>query len=88
MLAKIVFISALMALSGCVTPQYVWHKDGASQQEFYMDQGFCKAQGIQGTGGMINMGTFMIINSCMQGKGWEEQEVRSTKIIPIKPPTN
>jgi hypothetical protein len=35
-----------------------------------MDNGQCRAQGFAGTGGMLTMGTIMIIDSCLQGKGW------------------
>jgi hypothetical protein len=64
-------------LSGCATNtntnnnvNWRWEKRGASSNEFDIDNGQCKAQGFAGTGGMLNWGTIIIIDSCMQGKGW------------------
>jgi hypothetical protein len=35
-----------------------------------MDDAQCRAQGLSGTGGRVNFGTLMIMDACMQGKGW------------------
>ena len=60
-------------LSGCATNNnnnWHWEKQGASSYEFDIDNGQCRAQGFAGTGGMLTWGTIMIIDSCLQGKGW------------------
>jgi len=58
-------------LSGCATDKgWSWQKNGASNQDFNMDHAQCRAQGLAGTGGMVTFGTVMIMDSCMQGKGW------------------
>jgi len=60
-------------LTGCATNNtnnWHWEKRGASGYEFDIDNGQCRAQGFAGTGGMLTWGTIMIIDSCLQGKGW------------------
>lgn len=75
MIFKLMYLLVMaIFLNSCATTEWVWDKQGATRQDFYMDQGMCKAQGIQGTMGMVNMGTFMIMNACMQGKGWYQIE--------------
>jgi hypothetical protein len=66
------YLLIAIALTGCATNNNSWHweKMGSSQNDFNMDIGKCKAQGLAGTGGNLNMGTIMIADSCMQGKGW------------------
>jgi hypothetical protein len=67
-----IFLTTLW-LSGCATNNnnnWHWEKSGASEYEFNMANGQCRAQGFAGTGGMLTMGTIMIIDSCLQGKGW------------------
>lgn len=67
-------------LSGCATNNnnnnWYWEKRGASSYEFDMDNGQCRAQGFAGTGGMLTMGTIMIIDACLQGKGWYKVNAR------------
>jgi hypothetical protein len=50
-----------------------WYRDGATQQNFAMDQGQCQAQGFSIPGGNL-MQTAIVFNSCMRGKGWELRE--------------
>lgn len=61
-------------LKGCATNNnnnnWHWEKRGSSSYEFDMDNGQCRAQGFAGTGGVLNWGTIMIIQSCLEGKGW------------------
>ena len=61
-------------LAGCATNNnnnnWHWEKRGSSSYEFDMDNGQCRAQGFAGTGGVLNWGTIMIIQSCLEGKGW------------------
>ena len=60
-------------LSGCATNDnnnWHWEKAGSSRNEFIMDNGQCKAQALSGTGGVLNIGTILILDACMQGKGW------------------
>jgi hypothetical protein len=68
---KLFIAVAVTTLAGCATnPSWHWEKPDSDQQQFSMDSGQCRAQGISGTGGMITTGTAMIMNSCMQGRGW------------------
>ena len=65
----------LFWLVGCATTetQRVWVKPGASQQDFYMDSGQCKAQAFSAPG-MPPLQVAIIYNTCMQGKGWYQEE--------------
>lgn len=56
-------VVVLLLIAGCQT-EHVWVKDGASQQDFNMDAGECKAQAF-GTPEVSP-----IYSSCMSGKGW------------------
>jgi hypothetical protein len=69
---KIIISIITIVLTGCATNRNSWHweKSGSSEYEFNMDNGQCRAQGFAGTGGILTWGTIMIIDSCMQGKGW------------------
>lgn len=74
---KLILIAIITAILGsCATKESVWVKPNSTNNEFYMDQGQCNSQALSGTGGVFNMGTAMIFNTCMQGKGWylEERE--------------
>lgn len=63
--------SAVLLQVGCATNKGShWEKQGSTQNEFNMDLGQCRAQALSGTGGMVSVGTVMIMESCMQGKGW------------------
>lgn len=71
MKAASLFLVITVSLAGCATDKgWSWTKNGASAQDFNMDSGQCRAQGLSGTGGMLNFGTLMIMDACMQGKGW------------------
>lgn len=69
---RLLILTAIaLVLSGCATDKgWSWHKNGASAQDFNMDNAQCRAQGLAGTGGMLTWGTVMIMDACMQGKGW------------------
>lgn len=69
---KIIIISIIaVSLISCSTQnEWHWEKPGASNSEFNMDTGQCRAQALAGTGGVLNWGTIMIMESCLQGKGW------------------
>jgi len=47
----------------------VWVKDGATSQDYSMDRGQCNAQGFSVPGAPL-LQVAMVINACMQGKGW------------------
>ena len=64
-----------IAAAGCATTETVWVKPGASQQDFYAESGQCKAQGFS-TPGMPMMQVALVYVSCMQGKGWYQEERR------------
>lgn len=69
-IASLLMVIAVF-LTGCATDKgWSWQKNGASNQDFNMDNAQCRAQGLAGTGGMVSFGTVMIMHSCMEGKGW------------------
>ena len=69
-LARSVFaISALV--TGCATNS-VWVRQGASNEDFQMDAGQCKAQAFS-IPGAPPMQIAIVYNSCMQGKGWHQE---------------
>ena len=70
-ISLIAVVTAALSLAACATMQpKQWYKEGASPQEFSMDQGQCRAQGFGISGGTL-MQAAIVFNSCMQGKGWE-----------------
>lgn len=68
-------VAALLVLAGCATNKndWSWYKSGSTQRDFNMDDGQCRAQALSGTGGRVTMGTLMIMQDCMMGKGWEKR---------------
>ena len=70
---KFLFLAVAVCLVGCGTMQpKKWYKDGSTEQDFYMDQGQCKAQAF-GVSGVSMLQAAMVYNSCLQGKGWYQQ---------------
>ena len=68
--ASLLLVIAVV-LTGCATDKgWHWEKAGSNPMTFDMDNAQCRAQGLAGTGGMVTWGTVMIMDSCMQGKGW------------------
>jgi hypothetical protein len=62
-------LASVLVLAACQNQATTWQRDGATQQDFYMDQGQCKAQAFGvASGNMMQMA--MVLNACMQGKGW------------------
>ena len=67
---KTALLFVIYSLIGCAAKtQTFWEKQGASQQDFYMDQAQCNAQAFG-----ISNGNYMQIaivqNQCLRGKGW------------------
>jgi len=61
---------AFLLLGACAEdPGWVWVRNGATQQDFSMDSGQCKAQAFSAPG-MPTIQVVLIYHSCMQGKGW------------------
>lgn len=67
------YLFVLLLLAGCATTERYWVKPGSTPQEFYADEGQCKAQAL-GAPGMYTMQVAMVFNACMQGKGWYVEE--------------
>jgi hypothetical protein len=65
----IVACALALTLAACATQQKNWYRDGASQQDFAMDQGQCQAQSF-GVPGASVLQVALVYNSCMRGKGW------------------
>lgn len=62
---------AALILAGCATHKndFVWMRDGSTDQEFYQDQGQCRAQAFS-VPGAPPMQVIMVYDGCMSGKGW------------------
>lgn len=74
-----------LLLAGCATTEVVWHKNGASQQDFHADQGQCKAQALSVPGAMAPSMASQVVavySACMQGKGWYATERPSGSPVP------
>jgi hypothetical protein len=71
---RIIILAAVLTLAGCATTANDWHwyKAGATQQDLSMDDGQCRAQAF-GVPGMNLFQVAMVLQSCMQGKGWEKR---------------
>jgi len=82
---NIVAIVAVGVLLAACANKAVWYRDGATQQDFYMDQGQCKAQGFSVASGSL-LQAAMVFNSCMQGKGWSL--VRPGDVSPTSVPAS
>jgi hypothetical protein len=67
------YLLVLLTLCGCATTERVWVRQGATEQDFYVDRGQCQAQAF-GAPGMYTMQVAMVFSSCMQGKGWYTEE--------------
>jgi hypothetical protein len=64
--------AALVVLAGCATqPQWVWAKQGATEDDFHMDRGQCQAQAFA-PGNVNLMQAALIMNGCLKGKGWRQ----------------
>lgn len=62
---------AVVFLSGCATDKgWHWEKPGADYRSFNIDNANCRAQGLAATGGRVTFGTVMIMDACMEGRGW------------------
>lgn len=67
---RISILAFAVTLGGCSTTYY---RDGSTEEDFYRDQGQCKAQSMSGgfIGGMLGAAReAQIFQACMQGKGW------------------
>ena len=59
----------VLLLAACASqPDRTWQRAGASQQDFYMESGQCRAQAISVTGPLMQQA--VVYSSCLQGKGW------------------
>ncbi len=64
----------IIGLSACQPiQQKSWYKEGATQQDFAMDMGQCRAQAFSISGGSL-LQIAIVQNACMQGKGWSLQQ--------------
>lgn len=69
-------ILAFLFLAGCASTRTEWRNSSgpATEQQWNMDHGFCRAQAFSAGMG-ISYGTALIEKNCMQGKGWYAVEV-------------
>ena len=66
---KPIFLTLLLVLTGCAAKTH-WERGDSTANDFNMDSAQCRAQALAGTGGMLSIGTVLIMDSCLQGKGW------------------
>lgn len=60
-----------LALAGCASTQTYWTKPGATERDFAMDLGACRAQAFGVPGALSNVAQVALVQqTCMQGKGW------------------
>jgi hypothetical protein len=59
-------------LSACATQQPTWNRAGASQQDWYMESGQCRAQAMGVYAPLVQQ--VVLYQSCLQGKGWYQQQ--------------
>jgi hypothetical protein len=72
---KVLLLAITAAFGGCAAMGHgwSWYKDGATQQDFEMDQGQCKAQAFSvPNASMLQVG--LVIQNCMIGKGWVKRD--------------
>lgn len=65
------FLAFILAavLAGCASMGTHWYKPGATEDDFYTDEGQCKAQAFSVPGGNMYQAA-IVLHSCLQGKGW------------------
>ena len=72
---KMFLLLCIILFVGCAAQtQRVWQKPNASQQDYNIDLGQCRAQGFSAPG-MPLVQVVLIIESCMAGKGWYVVEI-------------
>lgn len=72
MKARNLALLVLLAAPGCAQTQASWSKPGSTAKDFHMDTGQCRVQAFS-----VGLGTLqsaLIFNSCMQGKGWYQEQ--------------
>jgi hypothetical protein len=81
---RVVALAVMAALTACQA-QKTWYREGATQQDFYVDQGQCKAQAFSGAASMMQAA--LVFSSCMQGHGWHlEQSTQPAEVYHMEPP--
>lgn len=58
-----------LVVSGCAAqqPKQLWYKDGSTAQDYYQDDGACRAQAFAAP---TLVQVVIIRDACMQSKGW------------------
>jgi hypothetical protein len=70
--ASAVAVSLLVCGCADMGSELVWVRQGATQNDFDRDMGYCRAQAWS----VPNAGAAQLLvvqNGCMQGKGWHQQ---------------
>ena len=77
-------VMAVMLYACASQPSTYWEKQGATSQDFYIDQAQCNAQAFSiPNANYIQVA--IVQNQCLRGKGWYLVE-KSSQIQPIKNP--
>lgn len=71
---RLLSLSIACVLAGCATTETVWRKAGITNEDWYIDSGQCKAQAFSVPGAPM-MQIALVYNSCLQGKGWHQEQV-------------
>lgn len=65
---KAILLCAVLLMSGCAMFETTWRKAGSTEEDFFRDDGECKAQAYAATSHGLRQQ--LIFQSCMKGKGW------------------
>lgn len=81
---SLITVAMAAAVVGCAADNnaWAWGKPGATQQAFYEDHGQCRAQAFS-VPGVTVLQAALVLDGCMQGKGW--QRVPSSSAIAAAP---
>lgn len=68
---KALFAATLAGLlAGCATTEKVWENPGASERDFYMAAGRCRAQAESVHPAAPPIQKMGVYTGCMNGEGW------------------
>ena len=65
-----VLFAGCISLAGCSS--WHWEKQGASDDDYALDEKNCKVQSYSGTDGMVTQASVRKMHNCLQAKGWRK----------------
>jgi hypothetical protein len=64
-----------VAMTGCALfPKWHWEKRGATDEDYSVDEKFCKLQSYSGTDGMVTNDSVRRMQRCLESRGWRKVE--------------